>query len=186
MIATDHQYAVTADRLARFERSLEAVGEGGGNPFARAQASSLREQVTALKQQMSEYDDLRSGGVREIVAETLADLPVALIKARIARGLSQSALAELLGSKQQLVQRWEAERFRGATFETLTRVARILRVHVSERIDLSAAGPVSDWGRQAGAREDGLSDGRLPQQAHALQNTSRTGGHRPGRVGRAP
>jgi len=73
----------------------------------------------------------------------LLDLPVALIKARIARGLSQSALAELLGVSPQQVQRWETERYRKVAFERLSQIARALNVSVSERIDLSAAGPVT-------------------------------------------
>ena len=145
MIATDHQYAISKGRLKQFEDLLVQVSDQADrdpNPFASAHAAAVRGQVESLRSEMREYDFLRSGEVRELAAETLADLPLALIKARVARGLSQSALAELLGAKQQQVQRWETERFRNASLDTLARVARVLNVRVSERIDLSGAAPV--------------------------------------------
>jgi len=72
----------------------------------------------------------------------LLDLPVALIKARIVRGLTQSGLAELIGVLPQQVQRWESQQYRKVAFERLSQIAQALNVSVSERIDLSRAAPV--------------------------------------------
>ena len=143
MIATDHQYGITSERLRRFAEALDAVsGTSGDDPFRSSQAEGIRAQMGELAREMREYDELRSGGVTQIDAETLTDLPIALIKARIARGLTQSALAELLGAKQQLVQRWEADRYRKASLATLNQVARALNVRVSERVSLDGEPPV--------------------------------------------
>lgn len=143
MITTDHQYRITKDRFDRFDRTLAKLkGEGDGDPLRRARVEAIAAQVKKLQAELDEYSDLKSGHISQIEAHTLLDLPIALIKARIARGLSQSALAELIGVMPQQVQRWETERYRKVAFERLSQIAQALNVLVSERVDLSAAGPV--------------------------------------------
>jgi transcriptional regulator with XRE-family HTH domain/Zn-dependent peptidase ImmA (M78 family) len=144
MITTDHQYRITKDRLDRFERTLVKLkGRGQENPLQRARIEAVGAQVKKLRTELDEYTDLKAGRITQIKADTLLDLPIALIKARIARGFSQSALAELINVMPQQVQRWEAERYRKVAFERLSQIARALNVSVSERVDLSAAAPIS-------------------------------------------
>ena len=166
MIATDRQYAVSSDRLQRFAASLEIMQRDArpDDVFGRSQAAAIRAQMQELSSEISEYDELRSGRVRHIEAPTLDDLPTALIKARIARGLSQSALAELLGSKQQLVQRWEADGYRGANLATLAKVARALNVEVSERVSLAGEAPVPLAAVRRGLRELGFPKGVVEER----------------------
>jgi len=179
MIATDRQYAVSNDRLKRFAASLEMMQRDSGpdDVFGRGQAAAIRAQMEELSSEISHYDELRSGRVRQIEAPTLDDLPVALIKARIARGLSQSALAELLGSKQQLVQRWEADGYRGANLATLAKVARALNVEVSERVSLAGDAPVPfaavrrglrDLGFPRAVVEDRIFPARMPSEGVSI------------------
>jgi transcriptional regulator with XRE-family HTH domain len=49
-------------------------------------------------------------------------LPGALIRSRIAAGLSQKDLGERLGMKEQQIQRYEATDYSGASFSTLSAV----------------------------------------------------------------
>jgi transcriptional regulator with XRE-family HTH domain len=143
MITTEHQYRITKDRFDRFDRTLKKLkGEPARNPLQQARIDAVASQMTRLRTELDEYGALKSGRVAQIEADTLLDLPVALIKARIARGLSQSALAELIGVLPQQVQRWEGERYRKVAFERLSQIAQALNVSVSERIDLSRAAPI--------------------------------------------
>jgi transcriptional regulator with XRE-family HTH domain len=143
MITTEHQYRITKDRFDRFDRTLAKLKEERARgPLQKARVEAVAAQLKKLRAELDEYSDLKSGRIAQIEAETLLDLPVALIKARIARGLSQSALAELIGVMPQQVQRWEAERYRKVAFERLSQIAQALNVSVSERVDLSAAAPV--------------------------------------------
>src|SRR5688500_16888647 len=138
MIATEHQYRITKDRFERFDRTLaklkKAPIEGA---LHQARLDAVMAQLEKLRDELNEYDALKSGRIEQIEASTLLDLPVALIKARIARGLSQSALAELIGVQPQQIQRWEAERYRKVAFERLSEISQALNVSVSERVDLS-------------------------------------------------
>jgi len=143
MITTEHQYRITKDRFDRFDRTLAKLKkEPAESPLQQARVDAVVAQLRRLRAELDEYNALKSGRIEHIDASTLLDLPVALIKARIARGLSQSALAELIGVQPQQVQRWETERYRKVAFERLSEIAQALNVSVSERVDLSRAAPV--------------------------------------------
>jgi transcriptional regulator with XRE-family HTH domain len=145
MIATDHQYRITSKRLSRFRSALRSVekDESAPTPFRLVRARAIREQIAALEAELREYDELRSGRVDEIEVQGLADLPAALVKARIVRQLSQSALAELLGVKPQQVQRWEADGYSRVGFEHLKRIAGELRITIPRRLSLGGDPPVA-------------------------------------------
>jgi predicted nucleotidyltransferase len=81
---------------------------------------------------------------------TLLDIGPSLVTARRARGLSQVALGELLGVKQQQVQRWEATGYRNVTLERIARVAEALGVDASAPADtLMAAEAPAVYGAPA-------------------------------------
>ncbi|MFQ5641061.1 MAG: helix-turn-helix domain-containing protein [bacterium] len=60
---------------------------------------------------MREYQELKSGKRKVSEISSFEQLPVALIQARIARGLTQKELARKLGLKEQQIQRYEASGF---------------------------------------------------------------------------
>jgi HTH-type transcriptional regulator/antitoxin HigA len=65
-------------------------------------------------------------------AESLDELPNVLIRARIARGLSQRELADALGLKEQQIQRYEAEQYASAALRRLIDIANALNLSISE------------------------------------------------------
>jgi DNA-binding Xre family transcriptional regulator len=93
-------------------------------------------QLDELRAQLREYEELRDGKVTVLEATSLDELPSALIRARIATNLTQKALAERLGVKEQQVQRYEATMYSGVTFDRVRAVADALDVRVNQRITL--------------------------------------------------
>ncbi len=67
---------------------------------------------------------------------SLREIPEALIRARIASGLSQKQLAERLGLKEQQLQRWEATRYAGISLDRIHDVAEALGVTIREQVIL--------------------------------------------------
>jgi ribosome-binding protein aMBF1 (putative translation factor) len=61
-----------------------------------------------LGEQVEAYERLNAGRSKGVVLEGVEDLPKALIRARIAAGMTQESLARRLGVKPQQVQRYEA------------------------------------------------------------------------------
>ena len=84
-----------------------------------------------LRDELERYDDLRSGRVAQRTLNSLRELPIALIEARIA---AQRELAKRLGVPEQQVQRWEANSYSGVAIERLQQIADALQLQVLETV----------------------------------------------------
>ena len=143
MIANDVERRVTRKAIREFEEALARVDEQNAELHPRLRQGmreGLESQLADLRRELADYEALRSGQVRELELRSLRELPEALIRARIAAGLSQKALAERLGVREQQVQRDEATRYAGATLERVQTVADALGVQIHERVVLPVAG----------------------------------------------
>jgi transcriptional regulator with XRE-family HTH domain len=137
MISTDHQLSVAKDRLSKFRHNVEVLrARSEIDQLAGLQLKAAFASVEDLEEEIREYAALSSGSIRDFAVETVDDLPAVLIKARIARKLSQSDLAELLGVKPQQVQRWESQSYENAAFTRLAQIAKILGVRLPKRVEL--------------------------------------------------
>ncbi len=129
MIKNERQYRITKAQAARFAQSLDNITqrssetEGIHPLIAKAQEDSVRSQLADLEQELRDYDSLKAGKFPVDELSVVAGLPTALIKARIARGLSQKDLAERLGLQEQQIQRYEATDYASAS---LTRIKEVV------------------------------------------------------------
>ena len=92
---------------------------------------SLIKKIDALQQEIAEYESLKQQQT-SIKITSIQDLPLALIRARIARGMTQKELAEKMGVKEQQVQRDEANRYNSAGFRRIAEVAEALEIQIQE------------------------------------------------------
>ena len=99
----------------------------------------IESELQILREQLAEYEALRSGRIAVLELDSLTDLPDALIRARIAGGLTQKELATRLGLKEQQIQRYEATRYAGVSLERVQAVAEALGVKIHERVILPSA-----------------------------------------------
>ena len=105
MITNEKQFRSTRSLIDRFRVGLAALDTSSDvHPmFVEAQRSALTSQIEDLEKDVALYEALRSGQIRTFDAEGLHDLPDILIRARIARGMSQKDLADFLGLKEQQI-----------------------------------------------------------------------------------
>ncbi len=143
MITNERQYRITKARLSDFQKAVtaydldEATKRIGSSVLAKAELKALKSETEVLSEQIQEYDDLKSGAVTILRAENLDELPSILIRARIARGLSQRQLAGKLNLKEQQIQRYESDQYASASLRRLTEVARALHLKITEVAELS-------------------------------------------------
>jgi HTH-type transcriptional regulator/antitoxin HigA len=100
--------------------------------LAKAELAALHSEFENLSRQIREYETLKSGTVEILKASTLEELPRILIRARIAKGLSQRQLAQAVGLKEQQMQRYEAEEYASASLRRLYDIANALGLNISE------------------------------------------------------
>ncbi len=81
-----------------------------------------------------------AGGCRTLIEATgIGQLSTALIRARIASGLTQHQLAERVGLQEQAVQRYEANDYSGVSFSRLLEIADALELTIHYDVRLSQA-----------------------------------------------
>ena len=138
MIKNERQYRITKAQAERFSQAIrnlrqQAAGDASVHPLiAKAQEAALTSQLADLESELREYESLKAGEFKLDALRLVADLPHALIRARIAQGLSQKDLAERLGLKEQQIQRYEATDYASAN------LARIREVVTAFGVDISA------------------------------------------------
>lgn len=138
MIKNERQYRITKAQVDRFSdaiKHVEASSDSGLDPILkRAQVAALQSQLKDLQDEVLAYEALQAGSAQVVEVESFDEIPSALIRARIASGLSQKDLAARLGLKEQQVQRYEATNYSGASFSRLSEVVKALGVSVREDI----------------------------------------------------
>ena len=144
MIKNDRQYRITKAQVRAFTAAVsevrsEPVPDGIDRRFTEIQSRALKSQLEELTSDVEEYEALKGGKVMEFEAQSLNDFPLLLVKARIARGMTQKELAERLHVKEQQVQRWESNDFHGASIETLMAIADALGVVLTVSASLALA-----------------------------------------------
>jgi transcriptional regulator with XRE-family HTH domain len=145
MIKNERQYRITKSQIDKFLHALTKLAEQSDvsqevHPILqKAQADALKSQLTVLRRQIEEYEALKSGQRSVLEIGSLEELPRALIKARIAAGLSQKDLGERLGLKEQQIQRYEDTEYASASFGRLVEVSQALGIKVREDVLLRSS-----------------------------------------------
>lgn len=169
MITNERQYMITRRKARSFARALEEfvdpLGSRATMParLVRAEREAMESQLRDLQDELTEYDRLKDADLSLISISSFDELADGLIKARIAAGLSQKALAERLGIKEQQIQRYEAERYSSASYQRLCQVSRALGVRIRNDILLPVV-PGDFDGLLAKVRQVGLSRGFLVER----------------------
>ena len=139
MIKNERQYLITKTQAKKFKEAIVAFDneKTDSHPLLRkAQREAIESQLTELKRQLEEYDQLRSGRLKRLKKSAFQDLPIELIRARIARGLTQKDLARKLGVKEQQIQRYEETDYASASLSRINEVIKALNIEVKEEITL--------------------------------------------------
>lgn len=134
MIKNERQYRITKAQAEKFTSALEELqkssrAESVTHPLLRkAEEDALQSQLDDLSAQIEEYDALRSGRVAAPDLSSFINLPEALIRTRIAMGLSQKELANRLSLKEQQIQRYEATEYSSASLSRIREIIRALGI----------------------------------------------------------
>jgi HTH-type transcriptional regulator / antitoxin HipB len=141
MIFNERQHGITQAQLRKFEVAVADIAANAAsatdlNQQMRYQAhfDALNSQIESLQQELQEYQKLKAGKITKLKFDSLTQLPEALIKARIVRGLTQEQLGEILGLKAQQIQRYEATMYAGASLTKIIAVQKALNIEIKEEV----------------------------------------------------
>lgn len=136
MIQNEHQYKVTQGAIKKLQQAVATMLENTEKvapPPDQASGiqASFQQQIDHLQAQLQEYDDLKAGK-RTITIKSIEDLPKVLIQKRISLGMTQRELAEKLGIKEQMLQRYESTGYESIGFQRLTEIWNTLNASIPE------------------------------------------------------
>lgn len=98
--------------------------------------------IATLQEEIEEYEALREGNLHILHAKSLEELPLLIIKARIAQHMTQTDLAKKIGIKPQQIQRYEANDYQSVSFDRLIELAKAVGICVSfENTVIIGSGP---------------------------------------------
>jgi HTH-type transcriptional regulator/antitoxin HipB len=143
MIKNERQYKITRSRAAEVrsafsELQVAPLPDRLQPAMRELQLEALRGTLGDLEAELAEYDALHDA-IR-IEASGIEQLPTALIRARIASGLTQRQLAERVGLREQAIQRYEATDYAGVSFARLVDIAEALDLTIHYDVRLTQAG----------------------------------------------
>ena len=132
MIKNELQYKLTKSSAENFEKRLNWLRENPGaqgqlDPIlAKAEEDGLQSMIDELREELQEYERTKQGDVDMTALTSIHMVPRTLIRARIARGLSQRQLAQLVGLKEQQIQRYESNDYSNVDLGRVQEIARAL------------------------------------------------------------
>lgn len=139
-ILNHRDYRLAKTRRAQLERatSQQAIVESFKDPLpadlSASRIETLRAELTRINAEIETYERLRASSpdaIETIEADELGLLP---ILGRIARQLSQRELGDLLGLKEQQIQRYENDRYATVSLARYQRILSVLEVEVHPRL----------------------------------------------------
>lgn len=138
MIRNETEYGEAVSRLrdeeARLsEQKAKLVEMNLGTEEIERVLDPFRSFHLQLREEVEYYERLRRGEVGAL--QNLHGLGQMLVGLRIARGLTQRNLAELLEVHESQVSRDERNEYHGLTVERASRILDALRVRLDSRID---------------------------------------------------
>jgi HTH-type transcriptional regulator / antitoxin HipB len=139
MIQNERQYKVTQTKLKELERASANIELDDPSLHPRqtlSQKNSYNKIIGTLKQELAEYEELKSGRIVVFQIESFNDLPTALIKARIALGMTQKELAEKIDTQEQQIQRYEANHYHAISFNRLMKVVQALGISFKNSVEI--------------------------------------------------
>lgn len=139
MIKNEREYKITKAHLASFEAGLTANDErespqGADREMKQVMHDAIASEIEALRDEIDHYEKLRDGRISSREITSLHELPIALIEARIATGMTQRELGKRVGVAEQQIQRWEASDYSGTRLDRLQSVADALGIEIHETI----------------------------------------------------
>jgi transcriptional regulator with XRE-family HTH domain len=140
MIKNERQYKITKSQAENFRKSIVEVQANLSNANKgealrwNLQESALRSQWDDLEAELREYENLQQQHHKSMEITSLEELPSALIKARIAAGLTQRQLADKLGIKEQQIQRYEATEYFGANLNRIQEIIGALGIKLKKQL----------------------------------------------------
>jgi Zn-dependent peptidase ImmA (M78 family)/DNA-binding XRE family transcriptional regulator len=140
MIKTNLEYQITGNQVENFKKVLNEIPKPDGSSenidplFYQIQRDAVNAQLQDLLSDLKEYEQIRSCNPGAFPLTSLEEVPLNLIKSRIAAGYSQEEMAQFLNLDSDAYIKHENNEFIDADGNLILSIAIILNIPISEEV----------------------------------------------------
>lgn len=128
LIKSDDQRQKTLKRIEGLKAQMERIRQKHGPQRAQYFLATTQRLLKEFEAQVQGYDQLKREGPGAFRPQEISEIGAYLIRARVASGMTQAELAKRLDVSQPMVHKHEVAEYQGANLQTLTEVAKTLKV----------------------------------------------------------
>lgn len=136
MIRNDKERQNSEKQVEYLRSKLGELDEAEDTTLTWIMKEDLEMEIGKIEGELDEYRRLKGGDFSTLGVKSLDELGEIIIKARIARSLSQADLAEKLDMEPQQVQRYERNGWQKISLWRLQEVMKALDLHLDLRVRL--------------------------------------------------
>lgn len=132
MISNEKQYNISKKRVEMVKaRIREMQNDTSEDPLKkRLMLAPMNNHLSEVQEEIVQYERLKKKKKLTVKERPLAQLPQLITEYKIASGLTQKELSKKLGMKEQQLQRYEANRFKGISFDNLLQFIEAMNIEL--------------------------------------------------------
>jgi DNA-binding Xre family transcriptional regulator len=132
MIKNEKQYRISKNKLIELNGRIKTVSADTRHDPLRNELLlvSLQRLQEDIQKEIKQYEKRKKNALTRLPGRELKQLPSLIIEYKLARGLTQKALAAQLGIKEQQWQRYEADNFSSISFKNLLKLLENMELNV--------------------------------------------------------
>jgi len=132
MIKNEKQYRISKRKVKELNEHIDRTNkEIDKNPLRNQLILvSLNSSKDEIENDILLYESLKKNKQGVLKERLIAELPSLITEYKIVSGLTQKEFAEMLGIKEQQLQRYEAESFKGVTFKNLLKFLDLIGLEI--------------------------------------------------------
>lgn len=132
MISNEKQYSISKKRLSDIRQKVTEIENDTQHEPLRNKIilASLYNHLGEVQEEIVQYERLKKKRKIAVKERPLAELPRLITEYKIASGLTQKELSKKLGMKEQQLQRYEANRFKGISFDNLLQFLEAMNIEL--------------------------------------------------------
>lgn len=132
MISNEKQYNISRKRIEMVKARINEIQKDTRqDPLAiEMSLAAMKNHLSEVQEEVVQYETLKKRKKVTIKERPLSQLPQLITEFKIASGLTQKELSKKLGMKEQQLQRYEANRFKGISFDNLLQLISAMDVEL--------------------------------------------------------
>jgi HTH-type transcriptional regulator / antitoxin HigA len=128
MIKSDAQRARTVAQIEGFRRALVKLEQEAPGKRSVAIRGSYESMLQQLEDELRDFDRLKSGELTLPPVERLDQIAPFIVRIRIAKGVSQTELANRLGVSKQVISRYEESDYQTVAISRLQEILDVIGI----------------------------------------------------------